>query len=290
MKLTIAVITAREDPQLGHLLDSLEPQLQTGDEIDLVVVDALHPRPLAGLRIPAACTLRRVPPKPCAWQGENRITPRDYFANANARNTAICYARHDYVAFLDDRVELGARWLSAVREGERSRSSVLCGPYDKHTDQGLSIDHRRQLQPQGLRNCGGTWAYGGNFTLPLEWLLEVNGCEEGCDPTGLEDCTLGFMLAAQGRRIDFVAEMAVEQDRHGDVHPLDFPRIDKGPSPRDRSHGIRERFWNRRRTEFTPPLRGIRQRVLAGVPAPFPWPDPEQRDWWDGCLLKEFVP
>ena len=39
--MTLAFITAREDPMLPMLLDSLEPQLRPGDEISLLVIDAL---------------------------------------------------------------------------------------------------------------------------------------------------------------------------------------------------------------------------------------------------------
>ena len=84
--------------------------------------------------------------------------------------------------------------------------------------------------------------------------------------------------------------MSVQQDRHGDVHPADFPRLDKGTSPNDRSHGMDSRFCRRKRTEFTPDLRALRERVLAGDVDPFPIPDParDHRDWWANQLVREF--
>jgi len=291
LHLTLAFITAREEPHLPWLLDSLEPQTKPGDAISLVVVDALG-RSMAELGVPAdwARMFQRVDvvkPRPNLWQGEHRVATRDYFANAVARNTAICYCRDPYVAFLDDRARLEPGWLDVVRAGERERACVLCGPYDKQEDWGLSVDHRRKMRPAGQRGCGGGWAFGGNFCLPLEWLLDINGCEEGCDPTGQEDCVMGLMLAARGHRIDFVVEMSIQQDRRGPVHPPAFPRLDKGPSPHDRSHAVITRFGTRRTTEFTPNLRELRRRVLAGDPSPFPAPDVDSRDWWDSKLVRE---
>lgn len=298
MKLTIAFITARQEPHLPWLLDALEAQMRSDDQISILVVDALGRETYELDPIPPGIarpfeSFEVVLPKPNIWQGKHKIAPRDFFANANARNTAICYCETDYIAFLDDRCKPCPTWLETVRKGEIERQSVICGPYDKLEDRptGLFVsqDHRKTAKPGGMRGCSGSWCFGGNFALPLEWLLEVNGHEEGCDPTGQEDCVLGLMLANLGRRIDFVPAMAADQDRRGPVHPLDFPRLDKGPSPHDRSHALIDRFAKLRRTEFTPDLRVLRERVLAGQPDPFPIPDPshDYRDWWDRQLVRE---
>ena len=291
MKITIAYITAREEPRLDWLVSGLQEQAEKRDEIELVVVDALgRPASAIGYRpIRAIKRLVETRPKPSIWQGPHRITAHEFFANANARNTAIVLCSNDYVCFLDDRCQLDPGWLEQVRIGERRRSSVICGPYDKHEDRGVSVDHRRERAPQGRRNCGGGWCYGGNFALPLRWLLEVNGCEEGCDPVGLEDCVLGIMLENTGRRIDFVTEMSVQQDRTGFVHPLDYPRHDKGKSPDDKSHAIRARFFGRKRTEFTPDLRALRKLARKKQAFPIPDPDADYRDWYDGASIRGFA-
>ena len=288
MKITIGYITAREQPQLNWLIDALDQQVKKSDKIELIVVDALGRRATAiGYRpIKAITKLVETRPKPTIWQGPHRITAHDFFANANARNTAIVLCRTDYICFLDDRCKPDPGWLEQVRLGEKKRASVICGPYDKHEDWGVSVDHRRQHAPQGKQNCGGGWCYGGNFALPLKWLLEVNGCEEGCDPVGLEDCVLGHMLENVGRRIDFVAQMSVKQDRRGFVHPLNFPRQDRGISPHDKSHALRDRFFPRKRTEFTPDLKELRKLIGKKKPFPIPNPSGDHRDWYGDSVIR----
>ena len=288
MRVTLAFITAREEPHLEWLCDGIEQQARSGDKIELIVVDALgSPATAIGYRpVKAITKLIETRPKPTIWQGAHRITAHNFFANANARNTAIVLCTTNYICFLDDRCRLDPGWLEQVRLGDRKRESVICGPYDKHEDWGVSMDHRRQLAPQGKQSCGGGWCYGGNFALPLKWLLEVNGCEEGCDPVGLEDCVLGHMLENVGRRIDFVVEMSVQQDRLGFVHPLMFPRQDRGQSPNDKSHAIRSRFFPLKRTEFTPELKKLRRLARKKKPLPIPGPSGGYRDWYDDSPIR----
>ena len=156
MKFTIGYITAREEPQLEWLIDGLERQARPGDEIELIVVDALGRLASSiGFRpIKAITKLVETKPKPTVWQGPHRVTAHDFFANANARNTALVLCSTTYICFLDDRCKLDPGWLDQVRRGEHERKSAICGPYDKHEDGGLSLDHRASLSPSGERNIG----------------------------------------------------------------------------------------------------------------------------------------
>jgi hypothetical protein len=286
MKITIVYITAREEPHLEWLCDGIEQQARSGDKIELIVVDALgRPVDAIGYRpIKAIMKLVQTAPKPTIWQGPYRITAHDFFANANARNTAIVLCSTDYICFVDDRCRLDPKWLDEVRCGEKKRDAVICGPCDKYEDRGHVVDHRRQEAPKGRKGCSGGWCYGGNCALPLKWVLDVNGFEEGCDPVGLEDCAFGHMLENAGHRIDFVGELSIQQDRRGFVHPLGFPRQDKGPSPNDKSHAIQTRFYSRTRTEFTPDLRQLREQHTRGEA--FPFPSSDYLDWYDGSPVK----
>ena len=149
------------------------------------------------------------------------------------------------------------------------------------------------LGTAGRKNCGGGWLYGCTFALPLEWALEVNGAEEGCDGMGAEDYILGFMLENNGHRIDFVPSLSVTQERieiSGISKNLSgsLRRADKGTSPNDKSHAAVDRFRSRKHTEFTPDLRAMRAMRASGT-LTWPLPDPALRDWYDGQLVREMV-
>lgn len=306
MKISLIYMTGRREPKLEWLLDVLARDLADGDVIDLIVVDALD-RTLADLLGAAAIpafprghvSIRVTAPKPNIWQGKHRVTSCDWWATANARNTAIVGAAYDYLVFIDDRAVPGPAWLSAIRKGERERASVLAGAYEKRETRGattiLTRDHRHELKPGGLVNCGGGWLYGCTFALPLDWALEVNGLEEGCDGLTGEDYIFGLMLGNAGHRIDFVPSLFVSQDRTvgNETCKGTYACKDKGVSPKDKSHAALERFGARRHTEFTPDLAELRRArwvTSAVVHWPIPNPALDYRDWYDGELVRNMLP
>jgi len=311
MHIALTFMTGRKDPHLEWVLAALDHQVLTGDDIELIVIDALA-RPAAeiGFRArPWISNLIESAPKPNVWQGAHRVTDREWWATANARNTAIalCPSDVDYMAFLDDRSTPGPRWLATVRRYYLNSDAVVVGSYDKiegKLDGGhiehpktplppgakLSQDHRRGVCPKGKINCGGGWLYGCTFALPLEWAFQVNGFEEGCDGLTGEDYIFGLMLSNAGRRIDFAPDLYVLQDRTTGNESCkgSYACRDKGTSPNDKSHAALARFGKRRRTEFTPDLRALRQDIAAGKP--WPLPDPNQCDWFDGELVRDMKP
>ena len=318
--ITIAFITGRAQPRLDWLLDSLEAQVQPDDRLELVLVDRLgrsaeelcarlspaapleheHGIPVAqnALPRPWLTNVIEVEPKPNPWQGKHRITSVDWWAKSNAINTALVYCQTDYIAFVDDACRLSPTWLDAVRMGDVARKSVLAGAYEKLENGSVVADHREQACPNGKRNCGGGWLYGCTYALPLEWALAVNGAEEGCDGMGTEDYIFGLMLSNRGYRIDYVPSMKVTQDR-GEVATVNrtagIRRTDKGVSPNDKSHAALARFGSRSRTEFTPDLRELRIGVSEFPDGwqerkrPWPMPDPDARDWYDGQPIREMT-
>lgn len=289
-------MTGRAEPQLELVLRDLAAQARPDDEIDLIVIDALgRSAEDFGLawhdELPRLREVIVSRPKPNPWQGEHRQTDRDWWATANARNTALVLCPSDYIAFLDDRCRLGPSWLETVRRGRRECASVLCGSYDKLEGDPAapkrSEDHRRGVKPARRANCGGGWLYGCTFALPLEWAYAINGFEEGCDGLTGEDYIFGLMLEKSGRRIDFAPELYVLQDRTAQNVTCKgtYACRDKGTSPNDKSHAALSRFGQRTRTMFTPDLYELRARIARGEP--WPLPEPGARDWYDNELLSE---
>jgi hypothetical protein len=301
VRLTIAFITGRAEPLLYRMLESLAPQVDAADEIDVLVIDMQGRTPVQlgarrnyGHWIPS---IRVELPKPTPWQGAYRITTCDWWAKSSAMNTAFVLCQTDYIAFLDDCCRLGPKWLETIRRGERERRSVLAGTYSKIARGIVMSDHRVGLYPEGRLNCGGGWLYGCTFALPLEWALEVNGAEEGCDGLGGEDYILGFMLENNGHQINFAPDLAVTLERD-EISAPGAPSIplrradkvtsgnDKVTSGNDKSHMALARFRVRKRTEFTPDLRQLRARRALGDRS-WPPPDPDMRDWYDGQLVRD---
>lgn len=305
MRLSLILITGREQPMIEWLLRALIEQRNDTDVIELVVIDALHgQRPIMTTEAQALMerlaeqrfSVRHTLPRPNIWQGKHRVTARDWFAASTARNTGIVFASHGYIAFIDDRSIPGPKWMETIRRGAQERQSVLAGTYDRiwPDDRGhrrTTADHRRALHPDGKLDCGGGWLYGCTLCLPLDWVLDVNGFEEGVDGLSGEDFILGLMLGNRGYRIDFVADLLVTIDREDiTTRGTKYAVNDKGAPPNNKSAAALERFGKRERTEFTPDLRELRKLIACGDTFPVPDPNGDHRDWFDNAPIREMEP
>lgn len=307
--LTVAYMTCRLDCRWGWFDSSLRRELG-GDYsgVRVVCVDYWRdPHPCHGVppREPFpsdAPDFHHVAPKPTVWQGPGRLTSRDCFAPANARNTAVCLAPDGWLACVDDLSVLLPGWLGRVRAA-MAGGYVACGAYRKvlglevtpggevaaYRDNPPGDDSRlRQVSGAGPHPCGGAWLFGCSFAAPVDALLEVNGFPEDCDPVGSEDYILGMAMARNGRRLMYDPRMMTLESEELHAGGPAFDRVNRGSGTDDkgwrllRGHGTWRRFDN----YFGPEgLAGLRRRVLAGGPFP-PCAIPEH-DWYDGTPLRD---
>lgn len=294
MKLSIGMITARKEPKLEWFLDSLNLQTKPSDEIEVIVVD---------LFCESAVNIRegvsRHPVKPSVWQGPHRLTRENWWAISSARNTFTCLAKHDFVAFTDDRCVLATTWLQSVRDAMEGNYAVA-GSYEKRS--GMKVENGKIIEPgeiigvdfrnpqrQNLlprKTYGSEW-YGCTSALPLEWVMEQNGHSEDCDGLGLEDVVFGNMLMLNNHVTMYDSRMKIIEDRTPEFCQNMPKRTDKDASPNDKSHALLVRLGGKKFCDNQLNLRSERERVLRGEPwTPSTGPT---HDWYDGQPLGEMT-
>ena len=302
--LTIAYVTHRREPHLEWFADSLARELRSNPiPHRLVIVDYYKDnRETPPSSLEEIGNVVHVKPKPCVWQGEHRLTKRNYFAAASTRNTALCYAPDGWIAFADDLSVLMPGWLKCVTQA-MSEDYIVLGAYKKVlglvVDNGEVVgyrDHRAGLDSRWYSGsdlqampAAPSWLFGCSFATPVEALLKVNGFDEDVDPTGGEDYVLGIMLHRAGYGARYDRRMLTLESEEGHFIDEPFHRIDKGVSPHDRSHAMLNMTMAGRNTAanyFGPDgIRGLRDRILSGEP--FPVTKIPEHDWFDGQPLVE---
>lgn len=303
--LSIAYVTGRREPRFEWFFDSLHRQ---GDGFRIIVVSRSVDKPYEVTRRVydgSYMDFLNVPPKPNVWQGEYRLTKEDWFAMSNARNTALCLCKTDYIAYVDDLSVLLPGWLDAVKEA-MAGNYIACGAYRKvkklvvengevKSYEPFSDDCRLSLAPDVLGPCTGDWLYGCSCCFPVEALLSVGGWPEYVDGLGSEDYCLGIALSNAGFHLKYDKRMMTyeDEDLHGwiwkDGEKVGGPlkRTDKGVSPNDKSHAA---LAIAKSSRYYPNyveggMRALRELVLAGHP--FPVIQQPQHDWFDNQPIAE---
>lgn len=231
MKISIVYCTMRPEPKFKLAADSIAANLEwlkTQVELEWIIVDHLtrganwHSRHSSiDDAVSDRFKYKHVPPKPCRWQGQTKLTTKDYPALCNARNTGLCYATGDYVIFADDCCAFGPGWLefhvmcarlggagvgtyntykTANIKGSLLISGVPSGfkdsrdPTQLPANQGITCGQR-------IRSCG-AWFYGINCGAPMEYILKVNGFDEAYDGQyGSDDCDFGVRIERAGCKL-----------------------------------------------------------------------------------------
>lgn len=301
--LTLAYMTGRKDSKIDWFWDSLKRQ---GIPDRVVIVDRHfekdHPTFWKSMDL-SGCEVVHTAPKPTVWQGKHRLTKEEYFAAANARNTAICYALDGHIAFVDDLSVLLPGWLDCVRQS-MAENYIALGAYKKVKKLVVEngevksfeefpggVDSRLRSATGDQTSCGGSWLFGCSFAMPVEAYLSVNGSDENCDSTGLgsEDYCLGIRIGNTNKysfRYDR-RMMTYESEEH---HHIEAPlkRMDKGVSPNDKSHAILNAVMG---STWAPNyfgdggLRALREKILNGED--FPVTQIPAHDWYDKQPLSE---
>lgn len=308
--LTIAYMTNRREPHVRWFLESLGSPPQSVDikqmAHKIVMVDFWHKDRDADFKaLMTKYGVIHVPPKPCVWQGEHRLTKVNWFAASNARNTALCLAPDGYIAYVDDLSVLTPLWLHCVVEA-MEHHYIVYGAYRKVlgliVENGIVQGFRDHPPGDDSRwkygkNTGpvvaaGSWLFGCSLAAPVEAFLAINGWDEDADGLGGEDSAAGIMLERAGYTFRYDRRMLTYESEEGHHTGEEFVRSDKGRSPKDKSHAFLNMLLGGR--NIAPNYFGyggikqLRQKVLNG--APFPIVQVPQHDWYDGQPISEMEP
>lgn len=296
MKISFGFPTCRQECGLDWFVDGLvEQAVQVGLDLstsELIVVDSLLWEDASARKdqindvVRGRIPLVHVPPKPCPWQGPDRLTEKEYAAHGSTRNTVLCHASGDYLISLDDLAVLLPGWLAAYLESVKI-DRLVAGMYPKHLD--VIVENGRLVQStpwpnfrdgrgdQGPRYVGGGWFFTGNFGCPMEVALKLNGFEELLDAIGAEDCDFGVRADRAKHRtwIEPRATVIQAQDRKLAQNDKAYSYHRARPWGPDLDHmrsDLHGRIWTAG-NNFV--LRDLRASILSGgsYPKPSWFPD-----------------
>lgn len=315
MSLTIVYITFRQRPRFEWFARSLDREFrQVGidrAQVQILVIDGrlwkdgdTRRSELLDASEGKIC-FEHHSPKPNVWQGPHRLTKTEFFCAASVRNTAFALARGSHVIFVDDLSVLLPGWLAAhVRAAEGEYT--LCGTTCKNNDilvggEGniLSFspfppgqDSRLPYLHGDLQSCTGSWLFGGTFSVPMSFALEVNGQDEINDTIGGEDYDFGFRLERAGCAVKISRLCGTIEDEAGHHAEAPMIRLDKpwpGPDGPYTSNLLLNRLVRDKDRKLAVGndfnLRQLRDCVLAGQS--FPVPTTPTVHWADGQPLAD---
>lgn len=301
-EITLCYLTNRRDSKFQWWWDSLLLQLKPKDRLNIIVVDFYaKEKPFCADGAPKQIrSFQHVEPKPNVWQGEHRLTKENWFAAANARNTALCLCATPWISYCDDLSVLSDGWLDAVRKAMAGGYIVL-GAYKKVRSlvvkKGKIVSceefagglDSRLKHPGDVISCGGDWMYGCSLAGPTEAFLCVNGWPEAFDGLSFEDVCMGICIGNTNKfSFRYDKSMLTLESEEDHYKEKAFIRSDFGISPNDKSHGalgIAKQSISFPNFFGEGGIRALRDRVLQGED--FPIVQIPDREWFTGKLLSE---
>lgn len=219
--ISIVTVTGRKDPGFAYMADCFYNQWQEVKtsypevKLEWIVVDKLAWE-IADARfdeidhaVKDRFNFCYTAPLETLWQGPNRLTSKDYWAKANASNTGLIYANHDFIYFIDDCSLLTDKYLLTSYQAlnENPRRSIA-GAYHYIERGGVEIengklikgkiapgDHRLEMITEPSPVVG-QWLYGGSAIVPLWACIAANGFDSLMDGSaGLEDIEFGIRVS-----------------------------------------------------------------------------------------------
>lgn len=322
--LTVAYVTSRPEPKLNWFLDSLAREC-AGDfsNIKVVIVDYLAngfggtvrqhearrdyvTKCIDDAGIPHEA-FDWLSPKANPWQGKQRQTLQDWFNVANSRNTAICMADGEHIAFVDDLSVLMPGWLGFCAQACMQPKTITVCRYQKVrnlvVEKGevvsfeafaAGIDNRSKNKDLSRVHapCPADWHFG-YVVGPLQAYLDVNGWVE-TDTAGLsfEDVPTGINLKHKGYAFRYDPRMLALESEELHSQEGGMRRCDYGKSPADKSHAVLARArsgdgWAKNDFFNGMNLAQLRDHVHAKASNGFPVPKSNQREWFTGRLLSD---
>lgn len=307
--LTVAYITNRKSPRVHWFLESLARELREQKagfmgEVKLLIVTHYPDIPMPPMPKEIK-DFRILEPAPNPYFGPHRLTKRDSFCPAVSRNTALCAADSQHIAYCDDLSVLTPGWLFAVRRS-MTFGRVTFGAYKKVKNLVVEDGVIKSCEqfPQGIDNrlsqashepikCAGQWLYGCSLVLPVDVLLSVGGFAVDLSGTmGFEDCLTGIVLENAGHQCWYDPTMLTLESEEAHYEERPFFRCDKGTSPDDKSHSALRTVRNGMKYFHNSMPEGGIQKVRTDFLAGKGWPWPKipvqpRHDWHDGQALSE---
>ncbi len=233
VKITVVQCTKRKEPRFDWALESLKNQ--TFKDFEYIIVDGRFKersdavKEFLKQRAPLPFHVLYIRDKPSRWKN---IRP----ALCNARNTALIFAKGQYIVHHDDNCKMPPDWLEKHLKW-LEQGYIVAGSWVSYRKEGVVGDGKesRYQMVKQPKLVGGGWLYGTNFSYPLSVALGINGFDEELDgEMGQDDLNFGVRAERKGYCIMYDPTCEVQciyetHDSVSDKRPKDIVLRDGKP-------------------------------------------------------------